>query len=201
MNYFRCVILLTLGALLLAVSAAGGIKRFETVVLDPGHGGKDRGAIWGGVEEAKLNLAVALRVEEMLKARGVNVVMTRRTDKTVSLRSRAAIANRHKDAIFVSVHFNACLQRSVRGAETFFYGLQGKVLAYEIQRQLIGHAKMRDRKIRKRSFSVLVNTRCPAVLVECGYISHTAERKRCNTKAFQKLAAEAIVNGLMEYRD
>lgn len=180
---------------------AFGAQRFKTVVIDAGHGGKDRGAIWGGVEEAKLNLSVALRVERLLKARGVPVVMTRRSDVFVSLERRAAIANRQKHCVFVSIHFNAALQHYVKGAETFFYSTPGKVLAYEIQRQMIGHAKMSDRKIRRRTFSVLKHTNCPAVLVECGYISNRAERKRCRTKAFQQKAAEAIVRGLMEYRD
>jgi N-acetylmuramoyl-L-alanine amidase len=169
------------------------------VIIDPGHGGKDRGAIWGGVHEADLNLKVAQRVESSLKKLGYPVTMTRRSDSFVSLARRAQIANRYSKAIFVSIHFNATSYTSVRGAETFYVGDKGGVLAKAIQEKLVSGLKVRNRGSRCRKFSVLRQTACPAVLVECGFISNAHERSRCKTAWYQATAAQAIVSGVQRY--
>ncbi|MGB0326089.1 MAG: N-acetylmuramoyl-L-alanine amidase [Akkermansiaceae bacterium] len=169
------------------------------VIIDAGHGGKDRGAMWGGVHEADLNLKVAQRVESSLKKLGYPVTMTRRSDSFVSLARRAQIANRYSKAIFVSIHFNATRHTSVRGAETFFVGGRGGVLAKAIQERLVSTLKVRNRGSRCRKFSVLRQTSCPAVLVECGFISNSQERSRCRTAWYQATAAQAIVSGVQRY--
>ena len=99
-------------------SARLGAARFSTVVIDPGHGGRDNGAKWGGVAEKHLTLDVARRVERALQARGVRTVLTRSGDHFVALESRAARANRYRDAVFVSIHFNASWKRHVTGVES-----------------------------------------------------------------------------------
>lgn len=174
-------------------------KRSLRVVIDPGHGGRDRGAVWGGVRESDLNLRVANRVESGLKAKGYSVTMTRRSDTFVSLARRAQISNGYRNAVFVSIHFNATRITGVRGAETFYAGSQGLYLAKSIQRELVGKLKVRNRGVRFRRFTVLRQTSCPAVLVECGFISNPSERARCKTSAYQSLAAKAIVAGIERY--
>lgn len=169
------------------------------VVIDAGHGGRDQGAVWGGVREARLNLRVAYRVESALKAKGYNVTMSRRSDVYVSLSRRSAIANRYSNAILVSIHFNATTHTSVRGAETFYIGKRGSYLAKSIQNELVKNLKVRNRGIRYQRYSVLRQTNCPAVLVECGFISNTAERARCNTTTYQATAARSIVAGIERY--
>jgi N-acetylmuramoyl-L-alanine amidase len=173
---------------------------FSTVIIDPGHGGRDKGAYWGGVPESRLALKVALEVEKLLKKRGIKTVMTRRSDGFVSLGGRAAIANRHRSAVFVSIHFNASTNTSIKGAETFYWSSSGRRIAHQIQRRLAPRVQVRNRGIHRRGFTVLTQTRCPAVLVECGFISNSRERMRCSTQWYQETAARAIYDGLMAAR-
>jgi len=182
------------------VSGSATAARFSTVVIDAGHGGKDKGAYWGGVRESTLNLRVAVRLEALFKKRGIKTVMTRRSDVFVSLARRAGIANRYRSAVFVSVHFNASTNTSIRGAETYYWGTTGRMIAGAIQRRLPARVKVKNRGIRKRGFTVLMKTRCPAVLVECGFISNRSERGRCATTWYQQTAAQAIYDGVMACR-
>jgi N-acetylmuramoyl-L-alanine amidase len=184
----------------LALGVAAEAARFSTVVIDPGHGGRDKGAYWGGVRESTLNLKVANKLEALLKSRGIRTVMTRRSDVFVSLPSRAAIANRYRSAVFVSIHFNASTNTSIKGAETYYWGSTGRMIAGAIQRRLPARVQTSNRGARRHGFTVLTQTRCPAVLVECGFISNSRERARCSTDWYQTTAARAIYDGLMACR-
>ncbi len=173
---------------------------YRHVVIDAGHGGKDKGAIWGGVRESDVNLKVARKVETLLKARGIPVTMTRRIDQWVALSRRAQISNGKRNAIFVSIHFNATTHTYVRGVETYYASSSGKKLAKSIQSKMIQKLQLKDRKTRiGKQYAVLNKTTCPAVLVECGYISNHSERQRCNRSWYQSLAASAIVDGILEH--
>ncbi len=174
-------------------------KKSLSVIVDAGHGGRDQGAVWAGVREARLNLQVARLVESSLRSRGYRVIMTRRSDRFVSLGRRAQIANRYGNAVFVSIHFNATRNTRVRGAETFYAGRKGRVLASGIQREMTKNLKVRNRGVKYRRFSVLRHTNCPAVLVECGFISNPYERKRCSSRSYQVLSARSIVKGIERY--
>jgi N-acetylmuramoyl-L-alanine amidase len=191
---FRVLVLLSLG--LLAQAQA----RFSTVVIDAGHGGKDKGAYWGGVRESHLTLQVAQRLEALLKKKGMKTAMTRRSDTFVSLGSRVAVANRHRSSVFVSIHFNACPDRRYRGVETFYAGPAGRKLAVAIQGRLASRLKTSNRGVKQKSYKVLRLTSSPAVLVECGFMSNTAERGRCRTGVYQQAAAQAICDGIMAAR-
>ena len=173
---------------------------FSTVIIDPGHGGKDKGAYWGGVRESHLTLKVANELEALLKKRGIKTVMTRRSDVFVSLNRRAQIANRHRSAVFVSIHFNASTDTSIKGSETFYWSEKGRKMAHQIQRRLAPRVQVRNRGIHRRGFAVLKKTRGPAVLVECAFISNSRERMRSSTQWFQQTAARAIYDGLMASR-
>lgn len=177
------------------------IGRGRRVVIDPGHGGRDYGAYYRGVRESDLNLRVANKLEYELKKRGYSVTMTRRSDVFLSLSRRASIANRYRNAIFVSIHFNASSASWVRGAETFYAGSsKGRALASAIQTQMVRRLKVRNRGVRFSRFTVLTATRCPAVLVECGFISNASERQRCSTSSYQSTCALAIAEGIARYR-
>ena len=111
--------------------------------------GRDYGAYYYGVRESHLNLRVAQKLESYLKDRGYSTAMTRRSDAFVSLSRRAAIANRYRNAIFVSIHFNATRDKYVRGAETFYAGSsRGRALASAIQSQLVSKLNVRNRGVR-----------------------------------------------------
>lgn len=187
--------------LLVSASLSAEAARFNRVVIDPGHGGKDKGAFWGGIRESDLNLKVALKVENLLRAHGVAVTLTRRSDKFIALSHRASLANRYGDAIFVSIHFNASTHTYVRGVETFYASSKGKKLAGYIQSSLVEKLHLKNRRIRLgKQYAVLNKTRGTAVLVECGYISNAHERNLCRRSWFQSLAASGIVEGILRYR-
>lgn len=175
-------------------------KKYLRVVLDAGHGGRDKGASYYGTRESDLNIRVARKVEASLKSRGYPVVMTRRSDVFLSLSKRAEIANRYRNSIFVSIHFNAANNPSIHGAETFYGGgKKGYYLAKAIQSELVNRLKLRNRGARLGRYTVLQKTICPAVLVECGFISNTYERNRCKTSSYQSSCAHAIVAGIERY--
>ena len=177
-------------------------RTVSRVIIDAGHGGKDKGAHRGSVYEKHLALNVAKRVEKLLKSKGMPVTMTRSSDVSVSLDSRAAIANRYKNAIFVSIHFNAHESSKYHGIETYYYGEQGKRLAAHIHLRLLSNLNIKNRDTRQnKKFAVLRKTVCPAVLVECGYISNAYERRRCQTASYQDKCARAIADGVMAYKN
>ena len=179
------------------VSRVGVGKR---VIIDPGHGGRDWGAYKGGIKESYLNMKVAQKLEYYLRQRGYSTSMTRRSNTFVSLSRRAALANRYRNTIFVSIHFNSTSNSWVRGGETFYAGSAGRSLANSIQRELVRRCRVKNRGVRFARFTVLVQTRCPAVLVECGFISNASERARCATSSYQSSAALAIAEGITKYR-
>lgn len=195
----RKFLFLVLATMLVAAGSASA-ARFSTVIIDPGHGGKDKGAFWGGVRESTMNLRIANDLERLFKKRGIRTVMTRRSDVFVSLQRRAAIANRYRHAVFVSIHCNASTNRNIRGIETYHWGNTGRMYAGAIQRRMPSRLVTKNRGVRRKGYTVLVQTRCPAVLVECGFISNPRERSRMGTRWYQQTAARAIYDGLMACR-
>lgn len=195
MNLLRIFFFIALSSSQLS---AGSFKR---VVIDPGHGGKDKGAIWGGVYESDLNIKVARKLANILKANGLDVTMTRTSDQFVSLSRRAELSNLYRDTIFVSIHFNASTHTYVHGVETFYASSSGKRLANAIQSRMVKRLNLKDRRIRLGSqYAVLNKTNCTAVLVECGYISNWSQRQQCNRSWYQSLTASAIADGILHYR-
>jgi len=173
---------------------------FSTVILDAGHGGKDGGAAWYGLVEKRLCLDVALRVERLLKAKGLRVVMTRRTDVFVELDTRAQIANRYSKSVFVSIHFNANRKTSISGLEGYYRSSRGKILAGSILRSLDRKITGTNRGLFNRDFKVLRTTRMPAAVIECGYLSNRTEAKRCGSPSHRQAIAEAIASGILAAR-
>jgi len=181
----------------LALLGAGAARGRTTIVLDPGHGGRDTGAKVGRVYEKHLNLDLAYRVAGYLKRKGYPVRLTRSSDVFVSLGARAAIANRYRKAVVVSLHFNYTTRRSVRGIETFHTGTsKGRALAYHIHRAAVRATGARDRGVRTRHFYVLRNTKHPAVLVEGGFLTNSTERRLVCTGGYRDKLARGIAEGI-----
>ncbi len=170
------------------------------VVVDAGHGGSDRGARWNGQTEKILTLDVAKRLETVLKRNGVTVVMTRRSDRSVSLQSRAALANRYRGSLLVSIHFNATRLSAISGFETYYMSDRGRRVAYTIQQSLVQRCPGKSRGIKRARFAVLRWTRGTAVLVECGFVSNKSEAARCGSASHRQKIAEAIARGILRSR-
>lgn len=186
--------------LLVMLQAPAWALSFSTVVIDAGHGGKDGGCVHNGLTEKKLCLDLAQRLERVLKAKGMRVVMTRRTDVFVSLDQRAAIANRHKAALFVSIHFNGNRDKSISGMEVFYRSDEGRRVADKVLRSMDINCKGVKRGVFYQDLKVLRATRMTAVLVEGGYLSHKTDASRCATAYHREQLAKAIASGILASR-
>lgn len=179
-----------------------GASAPKWVVIDPGHGGRDNGSFWGGVREKNLTLDLAVRIESLLKEKGYKTTLTRRSDQMMSLDERIDIANKFPNAIFLSLHFNAHPNRSVTGIESFYHptSKEAKRLAQSIQSNLMSRIRTRDRGIKSRAnLKVLRKTKGTAALIECGFISNSWERHRCNSAWFRQILAEQITSGITDF--
>ena len=172
---------------------------FRTVVIDAGHGGRDHGGQWGRVYEKHLALDTSVRLEKHLKRMGYRTVMTRRGDYFLTLPQRCQIANRYRNAIFVSVHFNYTWKQEVSGLETFYHNSEGQKLANQVQNRMIRYTRSIDRDEKFARFYVIRNTNMPSILVEGGFVSNEAERNRMKSGRFREALARAIADGIQRY--
>jgi len=175
-------------------------KSFRYVVIDPGHGGHDKGGHHGLVYEKHLALDTALRLEYYLKQKGIRTKMTRRSDYFISLPGRVSFANRYSKSIFVSVHYNHVWKRGPQGLETFYHGSEGKKLATHIQNGICRKLRTPNRGVKYGRYYVIRNSKNPAVLVECGFISNSHERARMKKAWYRQSLAEGIGEGILNYK-
>lgn len=172
----------------------------KVVVIDAGHGGTDCGATRAGIKESDINLAVAQRVEAILKQKGYKVYMTRSGDQTVSLQERVDIAEGKDEDVFVSIHVNSSENTSPTGVETHYYHQYSYNLAKCIQTELAKNvSESPNRGLIKSRFYVINHTTKPAVLVEIGFISNEKERMQLVSADRQQRTAKAIAEGVMNY--
>lgn len=172
------------------------------VVIDAGHGGTAPGATSITKKlEKEFTLAVALKVEALLQGeQGIDLVMTRTADTTVSLADRAKIANDAKADIFVSIHGNSIDPPSnPSGTETYYTRDESIPLANVMHRHLVKATGLTDRKVRYSSLHVTRETTMPAVLLEVGYLSNKNDESIMYTEEFQQRVAEGIAAGIKEY--
>ncbi len=195
MNRFRVLFYLVLALVSLGVLPP---LRAATVVIDPGHGGHDRGGVpRQKVGEKYVTLAVANRLASKLRAAGYKVVMTRTGDYFVGLGQRCAIANSQRDAVFVSVHFNSAPRLSATGVETYYYSGRSGKLGAAMHREMLRVMGTENRGLRKRGFFVIRRTRCPAVLMEPGFLTNAGEARRISSSSFQDKLAEGMARAIM----
>ncbi len=185
--------------LLLWLVAASLTNAFDTVVIDPGHGGIDEGTAWHHVKEKDTTLAVALRLEELLQKNGIPCVMTRRTDTYLSLDERVKIANRLPHSLLLSIHFNGSSVATNAGFSAYYFSQSpsGMFVAQTIQEALDESHATPNRGIVSQNYAVLVRTVGSAVLVECGFLSNKDEATRFASAEGQQWLAEALALGMM----
>src|SRR5438552_12402505 len=176
-------------------------KTFKTVVVDAGHGGKDNGAYRRyGPPEKIVALDVAQRLERNMRESQSKHVMTRSSDVFIELNDRVAIENAQKNAIFVSIHFNDSRRRGVHGFETYYHSGASSDLANSIQQKLATIPHSASRGVHTANFRVLRLATCPAVLVECGFLSNRNEGGQARDWEYRELLADRIAEAIVEQR-
>jgi N-acetylmuramoyl-L-alanine amidase len=176
-------------------------KTFSTVVVDAGHGGKDSGAFRrSGPPEKLVALDVAQRLTSKLRESQLKTVMTRSSDVFVELDDRVRIENAQKNAVFVSIHFNDSRRRGIRGFETYYHSSASFDLASRIQEKLMSIPHSANGGVHTANFRVLRNATCPAVLVECGYLSNRNEGNLARDSEYRELLADRIAEAIVEQR-
>lgn len=202
--------------------------RVRTIMLDPGHGGLDKGTLGvsQGVMEKTYALDTSKRVERHLRAAGYRTVMTRRQDEYVSLEDRADQANVSSAEIFVSIHYNSARpSRKPNGVETYCVtpasapstgksrptmsdyqthpgnskDAHNMLLAYCVQQAILKNVQITDRGVKRARFVVIKETRRPAILVECGFLSNPGELARIRTPAHREKLASSIARGIIDF--
>jgi N-acetylmuramoyl-L-alanine amidase len=197
----RQTLFMALTVVLATIGEVRAGNSFSTVVIDPGHGGFDRGGVPGQrVPEKMVALDTALRLQKFLQRAGLRTVMTRSTDIFIPLSVRSAIANAEHDAIFVSIHYNAARRSGAHGIETYSENNRGAALAARIQREIVTRVSTENRGIRSAEYYVLRNCRLPAVLVECGFLTNPIEAQLALTPSYREQVAEQIAAGIIEQR-
>jgi N-acetylmuramoyl-L-alanine amidase len=203
------------------------VGKVQTVVLDPGHGGHDKGQVSRYGAEKDFALDVARKLRPILQAKGLRVIMTREGDYFVPLEVRAKIANAARNSIFVSIHFNATnddpnatgfeiFSFTPRGAPSTSDGTatassvnvqpgssvdaQSLALSACIYHSVLGHLREYDRGIKRARFAVLRLTKVPAVLIEGGFLTERGESKLISNKDWRAKLAGAIGIGIENYR-
>ncbi|MFA6989691.1 MAG: N-acetylmuramoyl-L-alanine amidase [Candidatus Gastranaerophilaceae bacterium] len=175
------------------------IGRNRKIILDPGHGGKDVGAINGLVYEKNITLDVSKRVEKYLKESGMNVVMTRSIDEFISLQRRVEITNAQSPDVFVSIHVNSSEGPVATGLETHWFTTPSMEFAQVVQKHLASNITSPDRGICKSMFYVIHHSLMPAILVEIGFISNNKEKDQILSPQRQDDTARSISNGIILY--
>ncbi|PYJ65986.1 MAG: hypothetical protein DMF38_02235 [Verrucomicrobia bacterium] len=203
------------------------VGKVQTIVVDPGHGGYDKGQVSRYGYEKDFALDVARKLRPLLLSKGLRVIMTREGDYFVPLEVRAQIANKARDSIFVSIHFNASNDdRNATGFEIFSFTPRGApstsdsavapsalstqpgsavdaqslALSACIYHSLLGHIPEYDRGIKRARFAVLRLTKVPAVLIEGGFLTEQGQCKLIAQKEWRAKLAHAISVGIESYR-
>ncbi|MCM1108554.1 MAG: N-acetylmuramoyl-L-alanine amidase [Clostridium sp.] len=197
-------ILLLSATTALPLSARSGQRPF-TVVLDPGHGGRDLGASGRRSHEKDITLRIARRTARQLRRRckGVRVILTRTKDEAMSLEDRAGMANFYGADLLLSIHANSA-PTLTQGTETFIhpkaYDGRSKRLALLIQQAYKEEAHREDRGVKTANFAVLRLSRMPAVLTEVGFISHAREEKYIKSRRGCKQLARCLGEAVARWK-
>ena len=193
------------------------------IAIDPGHGGKDSGAIGlRRMNEKRVVLDIARRVRDKLERCGVAAVLTRDGDLDLGLTERCEIARQRGAQAFVSIHLNSASNSRTSGVETYVltapgfpsssggngeshtfqgnrYDAANLLLAYHVHRGVLSQTREEDRGIKRARFEVLRNAACPATLVECAFVSNRADESRLIAVQGRDCVAEGIYRGILTY--
>ena len=184
------------------------INKKYTILIDPGHGGNDKGTIANDkiTFEKDITLKVgALVAQKLTKQKDVQVIISRNEDKYVSLADRAKLANEQGVDALVSIHLNGQTGGTdAFGLETYYTKEKNDgsyELAKQIQETITSYIDVRDRGVKPERFQVLLQSKMPAVLIECGFLSNDEEAKKLKDEAYQESLAEGIAQGILTYLD
>lgn len=208
-----------------APAPAPAANGFGAVIIDAGHGGQDSGAMQSGVVEKELSLDLAKRLQVVLASHGLVTHMTRSDDTYISLAERAAAANRQRDAVFVSIHFDDAARAKATGVETYYalsqtsapslvswlpflphppaenWSDRSQSLASFVQEALVRRTQAVNRGTRAEQFFVIANVRHPAVLVEGGFLTNKDDVGKLTNPQYREEMAAAICDGILKYRE
>ena len=201
-----------------SIPAASEIKSTTTIIIDPGHGGEDCGAIgYDNILEKDLNMAISMKLGDYLKAAGYTVVFTRTEDKLLykeeenikgmrkfyDLKNRVNIANSYDNYLFVSIHMNFYGAPESKGLQVYYStkNEQSRIAAEKIQNAVVSKIQPSNkRKIKAgNDLYILENATDAAVLIECGFLSNPDECKKLSEKEYQKELCFAILCGIIDY--
>ncbi len=175
----------------------------RVIVIDPGHGGMDPGAIGpSGIMEKDVVLAISLKLEKLLYDAGAVPQMTRYRDEFIPLRERAEFANRSNADIFISIHANSVARDIPEGTETYVRtgaGTSTRFLAQEVQRQVVETLGLLDRGVKQKNYAVLHPLKMPGILHEVAFLSTLREEAMLSDPVWQQRTAEAIFRALNGY--
>ncbi len=171
----------------------------KTIVIDAGHGGSDVGAMRENILEKDITLDISQRLAEILRKKGYDIQMTRKTDEYVSLKDRVIFTEKKNADLFVSVHVNSSVSTEASGIETHYYTPVSYEFAQTVHKQLASKIKSKDRGLFKSKFYVINNDIAPSILVETGFISNPQERSCLITDDRKQKTAEAIADGIIKY--
>jgi len=182
---------------------AGPRLRGKRIVVDPGHGGPDRGVVAGGVDEADLMWDLARRLVGRMTATGMDAMLSRQEHTCPTELERAAFANSAGADLVLSLHTDANRSMHAQGLATFHFGnpsgatsTVGEALAGLFQRELLTRTSMLDCRSQARTWELLRLTRMPTVRIEVGYLTNLGDRRRLMDPAFRDVVAEGIVVGV-----
>ena len=196
-----------------------GLDKKYTILIDPGHGGKDPGNLGTPIIEGDtkekiyekdLNLQIGKKVASILSRQNdVQVILTRTEDKFISLEDRVIMANNQEQKIdaFISIHMNAeSGGNTANGIETYYRAEatpEGKSLqlANSVQKTIGSYIKMKDRGVRQEILQVLRDSKVPAILVECGFITNDKEEQKLLDDQYQNQLSEGIAQGVLTFLD
>lgn len=187
----------------------------KKIVIDSGHGGIDPGKIGkDGLLEKDINLAIAVKLKDLLNKSQIDVVMTRTDDnglysesdankKIADMKKRCDIINNSGADIVVSIHQNSFTGNSAKGAQVFYYkhSAKGKELAGCIQKSFVANLDETNKRVEKsdNTYYMLLHTKIPTVIAECGFLSNDKEAELLNSGEYQQMVAVAIYNGIIDY--
>jgi len=170
----------------------------KLICVDAGHGGTDSGAVGNGIKEKDITLKAALKVGELLKKQGFNVIFTRVSDKFINLGERCRIANSNSADLFISVHINSASNVQARGTETLCYSRNS--FAEIAQKNLIDYLKTKDRGVKERKdLYVLNGTKMLAVLFEIAFISNSQDAALLKKELFLDDFTKAVVKSVCKH--
>ncbi len=190
------------------VTPTSGNLTGKTIVVDPGHGGSNPGAMANNTRESDNNLAVSLKLRDKLVQAGAKVIMTRDRDRTVApegsslgeeLAARINLAENNQADIFVSIHSNDNPDTNIAGAMTFYPSGKSATLASTIQNSLVQATNATNKGTSAATFYVLRNAAMPSTLVEMGFVSNKNEAAQLNSDAYRGKISQGIFNGIVKY--